>query len=86
MLTKFLNRLKSRVAAWVFGDEEMVYTTRGYLPIKSLGHRAVWIDHPHNIECAEEFFDLKTGEVVKRTPHIYMKRGQEVGAEQGHVS
>jgi hypothetical protein len=57
----------------------LIFTSKGNLPIDSLQYRHEWTNTDEEISFVEEY--LLDGEVVKRSVHLYLKRGAAAGAE-----
>lgn len=58
----------------------MIWTTHGNLPIEVLEYSTEWLESPDEITMAEVY--RYKGEVVRRSVHVYKKRGQTIGADQ----
>lgn len=62
-------------------NEPLIYTAKGNLPISSLQYETEWIDSEGSITFVERY--LLSGEVVKESAHVYMKKGFASSIEQG---
>ena len=57
-------------------DTPLVWTTRGNVPVAATEERVVWTDNAEETICAHEHW--MDGECVKRSVHIYKRKGLEV--------
>jgi hypothetical protein len=62
-------------------DEPLIYTSKGNLPVASLKYAHSWEDTPEQITFVEEY--SLDGEIVKRSAHVYLKKGLSAGVKQG---
>ncbi len=66
-------------------EEPLIYTSKGNVPIASLKFEHKWEDTPDSMVYIEEYRD-ETGEVVKRSAAVYLKRGMFAGGLAGSFS
>ena len=68
----------------VFGtDEPLIWTSRGNLPISSLTYRHEWINNENETTLVEEY---RLGdEIVKRSVHVYLKKGVSAQSAIGKI-
>lgn len=64
--------------------EPLIFTTKGNLPIASLDYSHAWDDRPDAMVFTETY--TLDGEVVKKSVHVYSKRGLAAEAEVGGVN
>ena len=63
------------------GDEPLIWTSRGNMPISALEQRDVWTINEDEVALASEsWFE---GECVRRQVHIKKLRGESVLVEAG---
>ena len=61
--------------------EPLIWTTKGNLPIASLGYSHAWEDAPEYLKFSETY--TLDGEVVKQSAHVYVKQGAQTKPDQG---
>lgn len=64
-------------------DVPLIWTSKGNLPIASLAYRHEWIVNDEEIVFAEEY--LLEGELVKRSAHVYKKKGVVALLTEGKI-
>lgn len=62
-------------------DEPLIWTSKGNLPVSSLGHTVEWDVQDDHIRFSEIY--TLDGEVVKQSQHNYLPKGLQSTAEQG---
>ena len=65
-------------------DVPLIYTSKGNLPLESLKVSVEWQETDDYIACIETYKD-STGEVVKQSPHIRLKRGVGIEPALGSI-
>jgi hypothetical protein len=55
--------------------EPLIYTTKGNVPESTLNYAHEWIDTPDVMKFIERYTDKASGEIVKESCHVYLKRG-----------
>lgn len=80
-----MNKLKAKIIAWLNKDENLIYTSKGNLPIKSLERKVEWHFSVGEIVFKEIY--LLDGEVVKEGADVYLlPEGTELYIKQGQLS
>lgn len=64
-------------------DEPLIWTSKGNLPIASLTYRQQWTINEDEIIFAEEY--LLGDELVKRSAHVYKKKGVAAQSAIGKI-
>lgn len=62
-------------------EEPLIHTSKGNLPVASLRYAHSWEDTPREIIFAEEYY--LGDELVRRSAHVYLKKGVSAGMKQG---
>ena len=77
-----MNKLKSKLIAWLTKNEKLIYTNQGNLPIESLVRSVDWELSEHGIALHETY--TYNGEIVKKGVDICkMPDGTTLKIEQG---
>ena len=61
-------------------ETPLIWTTKGNLPIDILEYRTEWVDTPTNVTMVEIY--EHRGEVVRRSVHVYDRKGLSLSADQ----
>jgi hypothetical protein len=61
---------------------ELIYTSKGNLPIDSLKYETLWDVQETYIKFTERYTD-QTGEIVRESAHVYDKQGVTAKVEAG---
>ena len=77
-------RLKAKLIAWLTKDVDLIYTSKGNLPVKDLKFHHEWLFNSSEI-CFHEWYTFN-GEMVKEGGHIYkVPLGTTLKIEQGNL-
>ncbi len=77
-------KLKSKLINWLTKDTDLIYTSKGNLPVMDLKHSVEWIFSENGI-CLKEVYTLD-GEMVKQGAHVYqLPLNTTLKLEQGNL-
>lgn len=76
--------IKAKLIAWLTKDVDLIYTSKGNLPVKSLDRHVNWSFSENGI-CLQEVYTLN-GEMVKQGADVYqLPIGTSLKIEQGKL-
>jgi hypothetical protein len=76
-------KLKSKLIAWLTKDTDLIYTSKGNLPVKELEFKVEWI-FIHDGVCLKEIY-THNGEIVKEGAHVYKIPPHPMESMQGNL-
>lgn len=77
-------KIKSKLIAWLTKDTDLIYTSKGNLPVKDLKMTTEWLFNESGI-CLKEIYTLD-GEIVKQGAHVYqLPLNTTLKLEQGNL-
>jgi len=62
-------------------QEPLIWTSRGNLPVSSLKREEGWIDNEKETTFFEQY--ILDGEIVRRSVHVFLKKGLDLGIKGG---
>lgn len=75
---------KNLLIKWLTKDVDLIYTSKGNVPVTSLETRQEWSFTEGQIQFRE--YSILNGEIVKDGAHIYkMPQGTELYIKQGNL-